>query len=259
MPRAFTRAVSARLAECELTHLDRQPISAPTAEAQHSAYEQVIADAGYAILRLPALDGHADGAFVEDTALLLGDHAIITRPGAPSRRPEADSTADGLETHFTVRRLERGTLDGGDVVRIGSNLYVGLSRRTDREGADALSEAVAALGFAVVPVKLDACLHLKTAASFIGEDSSGRPRLLVNPAWVDPALFHGTEPLAIDPAEPFAANVVRLSDRLIVAAAHPRTARRLSDCGFAVALVEVGELAKAEAGLTCMSLIDERA
>jgi dimethylargininase len=258
MPRAYTRAVSARLAECELTHFDRQAISPETAAKQHDAYEQALAAAGYDVVRMPDLDAHADGVFVEDTAILLRDHAVITRPGAESRRPETDSTAAALAKDFEVRRLERGTVDGGDVLRIGRTLYVGLSRRTDRDGLAALAEAVAPLGFDVVPVELDACLHLKSAASYLGDDASGRPRLLVNPAWVDPALFDGIEPLPVAVEELFAANVVRLNDRLIVAAAHPRTSVRLDEAGFNTVAVDVSELAKAEAGLTCMSLIDDR-
>lgn len=256
--RAFTRAVSPRLAECELTHLDRQPISPETAASQHGAYEQAIAAASYELVRLPELDEHADGVFVEDTALLLGDHAVITRPGAASRRPEADSTASALAGHFEMHRLDRGTVDGGDVLRIGRRLYVGTSRRTDRVGMDALAEAVAPLGYEVLPVELAACLHLKSAATYIGDDADGRPRLLVNPAWVDPTRFEDILPLAVETGEPFAANAVRLTDRLLVAAAHPLTAGKLREAGFNTVALDVSELAKAEAGLTCMSLIDER-
>jgi dimethylargininase len=258
MPRAYTRAVSSRLAECELTHFDREPISAEIAAQQHDAYEAAIAAAGYELVRLPDLDAQADGVFVEDTAIVLGDHAVITRPGARSRRPETASTASVLARDFEVHQLDRGTVDGGDVLAIGRTLYVGLSRRTDRDGLTALAEAVGPLGYDVVAVELDACLHLKTAASYVGEDCAGRPRLLVNAEWVDPALFEGVEPLPVAPDEQFAANVVPLRDRLIVAAAYRHTAELLRDAGFKAVAVDVGELAKAEAGVTCMSLIDER-
>ncbi len=256
--RAFIRAVSPMLAECELTHLERTPIDPDKAALQHASYEQALADSGLEVIRLPELALAADGVFVEDTAILLDDHALITRPGAASRRAETESTASGLAPYFEVHRLDCGTVDGGDVLRIGRTLYVGLSRRTDREGAEALAELVAPLGYGVVPVELDACLHLKTAATCVGHGSNGCPRLLVNSAWVDPALFAGAEPLAVAPDEPFAANLVRLSDRLIVAAAFPRTADHLREVGFHTVAVDVSELAKAEAGLPCMSLIDER-
>ncbi|MGH6728644.1 MAG: hypothetical protein ACREBK_00685, partial [Sphingomicrobium sp.] len=132
MSRAFTRAVSPRLAECELTHLERVPIDSAAAAAQHAAYEQALRGAGCDIHRLPELPGHADSVFVEDTALLLGEHAILTRPGAQSRRGEIEATARGLAPHFTLHRIEAGFVDGGDVLRIGRRLYVGLSTRTDQ-------------------------------------------------------------------------------------------------------------------------------
>jgi dimethylargininase len=245
--------VSPRISECELTHLERHPIAHELAVRQHDAYENALAEAGYELVRLPDLDDHPDSVFVEDTAILLGDHAIVTRPGAASRRPEADSTASGLDKHFEVHRLDLGSVDGGDVLRIGRVLYVGVSGRTDVEGAGALARAVAPLGYDVVPVELDACLHLKSAATWVDDG-----RVLLNPSWVDPAQFDGVEPLGVDPSEPFAANAVRLHDRLIVSAAFQRTAGRLEAAGFRVVPVDVSELQKAEAGVTCMSLIDER-
>lgn len=257
MPLTFTRAVSPRLAECALTHLDRQPIDAARAAAQHSAYERALIDAGFTVHRLDPLDDHPDGVFVEDTALLLGDHAIITRPGTASRLDETDSTARGLEPYFTLHRLEEGTLDGGDVLRVGERLYVGLSSRTDEKGTSALAETVAPLGYEVVPIVLGRCLHLKTAATYAGLDRDGRPTLLVNPEWVDPALFPGTDPLPVADDEASAANCVRAGDRLIMAAGCPRTVGMLRNRGFTVVEVDLSELQKAEAGGTCMSLISD--
>ena len=129
MPRAFTRAVGRRIAECQLTHLERVPIDVARATAQHATYEQALADAGFDIVRLPELADDPDAVFVEDTALILGDHAVITRPGAPSRIGEVDSTAEGLAGRFEVHCITDGHVDGGDVLRIGRRLYVGLSTR----------------------------------------------------------------------------------------------------------------------------------
>lgn len=257
MPLAFTRAVSPRIAECALTHLDRQPIDPVRAAAQHAAYEQALRDAGYEVIRLPELAGDPDAVFVEDTALLLGDHAITTRPGASSRAGEIYSTAEGLKPHFTVHFLSSGTLDGGDVLRIENRLYVGLSNRTDAAGAQALEAVVSPLGYWVVPVELGRCLHLKTAVTFAGLDDQGLPTIVVNEEWVDPALFEGTQALAVPPSEPFASNVVRLHDRLLIAAGSPVTAAGLRNYGFTVVEVDVSELQKAEAGGTCMSLISD--
>ena len=257
MPLAFTRAVSPRIAECALTHLDRQPIDPVRAASQHAAYEQALKDAGLEVIRLPELAEDPDAVFVEDTAILLGDHAIITRPGAASRAGEIYSTAEGLKAHFTVHFLSAGTLDGGDVLRIENTLYVGQSSRTDAAGTRALEAVVAPLGYWVVPVELDRCLHLKTAATFAGLDDQGVPTLLVNPDWVDPTLFAGTESLWVPENEPFAANVVLAGDRLIIAAGNTGTAAMLRDYGFNVVEVDVSELQKAEAGGTCMSLISD--
>ena len=255
MPLAFTRAVSPRIAECALTHLARQPIDAVRAAGQHAAYEAALADAGFEVVRLPDLAHDPDAVFVEDTALLLGDHAVITRPGAPSRADEVFSTAAGLEPYFTIWPLPSGVLDGGDVLRINETLYVGQSSRTDAAGTEALRYIVAPLGYAVVPVELGRCLHLKTAVTYAGRDADGRPTLLVNTDWVDAALFAGTVPLPVSEDEPLAANVVRAGDRLIMAQGSPRTSARLRDRGFNIAELDLSELQKAEAGGTCMSLI----
>ena len=255
MPLAFTRALSPRIAECALTHLARQPIDPVRAAGQHAAYEQALAEAGFDVVRLPDLPDDPDAVFVEDTALLLGGHAIITRPGAPSRVDETESTAAGLQPYFTIHRLPAGALDGGDVLRIEDRLYVGQSSRTDADGTAALAELVTPLGYTVVPIELGRCLHLKTAVTFAGTDGGVRPTLLVNPDWVDPTLFVGTDPLFTADGEGSAGNCVRAGDRLIMAAGSPRTVARLRDRGFHVVEIDLSELQKAEAGGTCMSLI----
>jgi len=258
MPRAYTRAVSPRLAECQLTHLDRTPIDATKAAGQHAAYEQALANAGLDIIRLPDLPDDPDAVFVEDTALLLDGHAIITLPGAASRAGETHSTAAGLVGDFEVHRIGRGHVDGGDVLRIGKRLYVGLSTRTNADGVDALSEIVRPLGFEVIAARLRDCLHLKSGATFAGMDGSGTPILLYDPKSVDPAQFGGVDPVSVDHAEPAAANCIRAGSFLILPAGNPRTMERLGERGFQVNEVDVTELQKAEAGVTCMSLIDER-
>ena len=255
MPIAFTRAVSPKIAECELTHLQRSPIDAAKASVQHAGYEAALRQSGLEIVRLPELPHHPDGVFVEDTALLLDGHAIITRPGVESRAAETDSTAAGLADDFELHRITDGFVDGGDVLRIGTTLYVGLSTRTNTAGAAALREIARRIGHDVVQARLDGCLHLKTAATFAGLDSAGTPVLLHNRACIDAVQFAGVEPLAVDPEEAAAANVVRAAGRVILPAGNPRTAARLRQRGFDVAEVDVSELQKAEAGVTCMSLI----
>ena len=160
---AWTRAVSPRLAECELTHLQRAPIDMEKALAQHAAYEAALAGAGLEIVRLPPLDHHPDGTFVEDTALILGEHAIVLHPGVASRQGETGSVAEGLSRRLVVHRLGAGCVDGGDVLRIGRRIHVGLSTRSDSEGVRALAALAAPLGYSVAPAQVRGCLHLKTA------------------------------------------------------------------------------------------------
>ena len=251
--RAFTRAVSPQLAECQLTHLQRVPIDAAKAASQHEDYEMALDEAGFELIRLPDLPHHADAVFVEDTAILLDSHAIITRPGAMSRADETTSTASGLTGLFELHRIERGFLDGGDVLRIGKRLYVGRSTRTNREGIAALAELIRPLGFEVVEAQLRDCLHLKTGTTYAGDGV-----LLYNERCVDPVQFAGVKALAVSPVEPAAANCVRAGEHVIMPAGNPETAAMLSDQGFTIVQVDVSELQKAESGVTCMSLIDER-
>ena len=253
--KAFTRAVSPRLAECALTHLARVPIDAAAARVQHAGYEQALRDSGVEVVRLPELPDCPDAVFVEDTALLLGEHAIILRPGVPSRAGEVGSTAAGLTGEFEISRLDSGHVDGGDVLRIGRTLYMGLSSRTERAGVDALKTVAGKLGYDVKAAALDGCLHLKTAATIAGHDAAGRLTLLYDADPVDPAQFAGVEPLAVSADEPGAANVLRIGERVIMPAGHTNTATRLRERGFHVVQVDVSELQKAEAGVTCMSLV----
>lgn len=249
MPVAFTRAVSARLAECETTQAER--VDVVRATAQHGAYETALAGAGFEVRRLPALDDFPDGVFVEDTALLLGAHAVILRPGAASRAGETASTADGLAGTFMLHRLQQGHVDGGDVLRIGDTLYVGISTRTDLAGIRALGGLVAPLGYKVVPVPVAGGLHLKSAATCVDN------LLVHNPAWVSAHHFAGAEPLAVAPGEALGGNVLLAGETLLTPADSPRTAEALAARGFAIVSLDISEMRKADAALTCMSLIGD--
>jgi dimethylargininase len=251
---AYTRALSPRLAECELTHLDRRPIDITRATAEHEAYERILMAAGLTIEPLAPLDDAPDGVFVEDTALILGDHAVITRPTA-SRVQETWSTAKALARRFTVHHLAAGKLEGGDVITIGHTLYVGLSARTDQLGMESLSALVAPLGYTVMPVTVRGCLHLKTAATYAGQDGAGAPVLVFNPDWIDPAVFSAVTPMAVATGEAPAANTLRIGETLVIPAGNPRTRDALAARGFRVVELDIAELQKAEAGLTCSSLI----
>lgn len=248
---ALTREVSAAIANCELTHLRRVPIDVAAAHAQHAAYERALADAGYIVDRLPAADDLPDSVFIEDIAVVVDELAIVTRPGADSRRAEIPVVAAALQRYRTVVAIEPpGTLDGGDVLRVGRRLFVGVSSRTSRDGIAQLRAHLAPHGYTVDEVVVDGCLHLKSAVTAASDGL-----LVVNPVWIRPDAFDGFERIDVDPREPMAANVVRLADRLIVAAAFPRTADRLAARGFRIIAVDASELAKAEGAVTCCSLL----
>ena len=251
--RAITRAPSAALSRCELTYLERRPIDVARARAQHARYEETLKALGVAVRTLPPEDSLPDACFVEDTALILDEVAIMANPGAASRRGEIESVAAALSPH---RRVEKVTgdarFDGGDVLRVGGTIYVGLARRiarTNEAGADAIRRIAVPLGYVVKVVPFDGCLHLQSAVTRIGEKA-----VLVNPDWVDPAAF---APLSVElssPREPTGANTLLVGDRVIVPESAPETAGTLKRHGYDVLTLDVSEFEKAEAGLTCLSL-----
>ena len=250
---ALTREVSSAFAQCQLTHLSRVVIDVERARRQHAAYEAAIADAGYQIIRLRGGPEMPDCVFIEDTAVVLDEVAIVTRPGAVSRREETAAVADELARHRALRFVEApGTVDGGDVLVVGRDLFIGRSTRTNPPGIDQVRRAASAAGYTVHEAEVTGCLHLKSAATALDSET-----LLVNPNWIDPALFGEYRVVTIDPREAYAANVLRLHDRVVVPAAFPRTADRISECGHRVVTVDAGELAKAEGAVTCCSLIVE--
>lgn len=248
---ALTREPARALDACELTHVERVPIDAGAAARQHRAYRDVLRACGARVVTLPAVDELPDSVFVEDTAIVLDEVAVLTRPGVESRRGEVNLIKPEVARLRPVVRVEPpATIEGGDVLRLGRTLYVGLSPRTNAEGAAALRRLAAPHGYEVVTVKPRGCLHLKTGCSALDDGT-----VLVNPAWVDAAVFRGLEVLAADAAEPWAANVVSVGGALCVSAAFPRTAEMLAARGYDVRPVEVSEFGKAEGSLTCLSLL----
>jgi dimethylargininase len=251
MPIALIRAVPESLARCQLTHLARTPIDVTRAAEQHQRYEDALRTLGCTVRHLPETHDLPDSVFVEDVAVVLDELAIITRPGAASRRPERESMAAVLSEYRPLRAIQApGTVDGGDVLRVGRMLFVGLSTRTNEDGARQLARYAAPFGYTVHCVQTAACLHLKSAATAIDGD-----RLLCNPEWIDTRVFGAFDTLTVDPDEPHAGNVLWLGDTIVCAAAHERTAALLRAGGYEVTTVDVSELAKAEAGVTCCSVI----
>jgi dimethylargininase len=250
---AITRGVSPAIERCELVHQERRPIDVALARRQHRLYEEALAAVGCRVEALPADPELADSVFVEDACVVLDEVAVITRPGAESRRPETAPIARALASYRPfVSIAAPGTLDGGDVLRIGRTLYVGLSGRSNQAAIDQLSRALAPYGYTVRGVAMRGCLHLKSAVTAVDDDT-----VLVNPKWVDPVIFSGTHPIEIDPRERGAANVLRIGERVIYPASFPATRRRLVAAGVDVVEVDVSELQKAEGAVTCCSIVFE--
>ena len=248
---AFTRDVSPTITHCELTHLARSPINVDVARSQHRAYEAVLSSLGCEVRRVTPAPEHPDAVFIEDTAVVFDEVAVITHPGAVARRDEVVAVADALAPLRPLVHLESpATLDGGDVLLIGRVAYVGETGRTNAEGIAQLRVLLAPFGYAVQGVPVTGCLHLKTAVTAVDDTT-----VLLNPAWVDVAAFRAYRVLTVDEREPMAANILRIGDALVYGASYPHTRERLHAAGFRPHMVDTSELAKAEGAVTCCSLV----
>ena len=247
---ALVRAPGPRLAEGLVTHLERAPVDVDRAREQWDAYVAVLAGAGLEVVAVPPADGCPDAAFVEDTLVVFGGAAVVTRPGAESRRAETAGTEDAARTlGYLVERIEEpGTLDGGDVLVGAGLLYVGVGGRTNPEGARQLASR---LGVRVIEVPIAGILHLKTAATRLPDGSYAGFLPLLRDAPLAPGL-RGVP-------EPSGANVLALGgSRLLVAGDCPRSAELFASLGFDPIVVDISELQKLEAGVTCLSVLAQR-
>lgn len=259
---ALTRAVPRSIDRCQLTHLARTAIDYPRAVEEHQRYEAALEEMGCRVERLTDAPEHPDSVFVEDTAIVFEDLAVIARPGAPSRRGEVAATITALSRYRRLAFIQApATLDGGDVLVMPGTVFVGDTPRTNAEGARQLASFVSPFGYTVVRVPVTECLHLKSAVSPLSSTmgitgatgTSGT--LLINRAWVDAGPFARFDLVDIDPSEPAAANVLAIGDRVLCADEFPRTRARVESRGFVTLSVPAGELAKAEGGLTCGSIV----
>jgi len=248
---AVTHVVSPNIHRCELTHRPREPLDLDLARRQHAAYQDALRRHGFTVLELTVNEHLPDSVFVEDTALILDEVAVLCRPGAASRREELAGIRPVLERFRPVVEIRApGTLDGGDVLRVGKTLFVGLSSRTNKDGLEQLRALLAPYGYLVKAVSVHGCLHLKTAVTAVDDHT-----LVAYPEWIDMEPFGGFRVLEVPKEEAEAANVLHLNPSVLMAEGFPRTKRMLREAGFAVETVDISELRKAEAGLTCSSLL----
>jgi dimethylargininase len=250
---AITRQVSRSIQDCELTHLDRQPINLERARKQHKDYEEALRRLGCRVLQLPEEPDLPDSVFVEDIALVFPDVAVLTYPGVDSRLPERESIRTNLQPFRRVLEIKPpARLDGGDVLVLGREIFIGLSTRSNAEAVNALSGILKNFGYHIHGVSLKDCLHLKSAVTRVGENT-----LLLNPDWVNQDIFTGWDLVEVAPGEDYAANALLIGKRVLYAAVYRETAKRLIDAGISLEIVDVSELAKAEGAVTCCSLVFE--
>lgn len=254
---ALVRQVPLSLAACELTCLPRVPIDLERAREEHRAYVKSLESLGCRVHWAPATPELPDSVFVEDTAVVLDELAIVTLPGAIARRPETESIREALARWRSIASIEpigpagaTATLDGGDVLVVGRNVWVGQSSRTSAAGAQKLAKILARFDYSVLATPVRNYLHLKSAVTRIGQEM-----LLFDPRGIDQREFSALKLVEIDPREPGAANALLLGEMLLFSAAFPRTRDKLLNLGIRLIEIELSELAKAEAGLTCCSLI----
>jgi dimethylargininase len=234
-----------------LTFLARQPIVVSKAVQQQRDYERCLSDLGVEVISLPPEPDYPDAVFVEDTAVVVDEVAVIPTMGAVSRQREVETVAPVLAGYRPLEFINHtGALEGGDVIIIGRTCYVGVSTRTNLNGIAQLRAFLAPYDYEVIAVEVKSCLHLTTGCTYIGRDT-----VLANTSWVDVSPLRGLQFIDVAETEPWAANALLVGDVVVLPESSRRTASLLRERGFEIRTVDVSELEKAEAGLTCMSLI----
>jgi dimethylargininase len=248
---AVTREVSPAMNRCELSYLERVEIQIDRAAEQHRQYEECLRAMGAEVISLAAEPELPDSVFVEDPAVVVDEVAILTRPGAESRRREGESLAKTLARFRPLRWMQApATLEGGDVMRVEKTLYVGASARTNAAGMAQLAAELKPYGYAVKAVEVRGCLHLKSGCCYLGEGT-----VLANREWVDAEALAGLRIVDVAPNEPWAANVLTIGGVALMPAGFPATAEIVERLGWKVKTIDISELRKAEAGVTCSSLV----
>lgn len=246
---ALVRPPSPRLAEGLLTHIDRSPVDAVLAQQQWAGYVATLEAAGWATTEVPAAPDLPDSAFVEDTMVVFRDVAVLARPGADERKPEVAEAAEAVRRFgYRIVSIEApGTLDGGDVLKVGDTIYVGRGGRTNDDGIAQLAAAFEPLGATVVTVPLTKVLHLKSAVTALPDGTI----LGWEPAVDDVSIF----PNFVSMPEESGSHVVLLGgNRLLLSADAPLSAELLRDRGFDPVIVDIGEFVKLEGCVTCLSV-----
>lgn len=253
----FTRAIVCPPADSYadgITTSEFEPPDLTLARAQHAAYCAALEGAGVQVTPLPADARHPDSTFVEDTAVVAGSAAILTRPGAPSRAGEVEAMRAALGEWFDDLAELRapGTLDGGDVCQAGMHFVIGISSRTNAEGAAQLADWLARLGYSSAPVRIGTdptLLHLKSGMAWLGDE-----RMVVVPSLANHPALDRYERIVVHEGEEYAANCVRLNDVVLVPAGFPHIAETLDRLGYQMVQLDMSEFRKMDGGLSCLSV-----
>ena len=248
---ALTHVPSPQMQACERTYVPQSAIDSRRIAQEHAAYCRLLADCGVGVRTLDINGSMPDCAFIEDTAVVLDEVAILCSMGVASRRAEPQGIEPILREYREVQRIELpATIEGGDVLRIGRTLLVGQSRRTNAAGIAALAAIASRFGYAVTSVPVRRALHLKTACTSLPDG-----RLLVNPTWIDTAALCDDDLVRIPEAELWGANVALVGTTVLMNVVHVATAELVRSLGFDVRTTDLSEFAKAEGGVTCLSLL----
>lgn len=251
---AITRAVSREIAHCALTFIEREPIDYDLAVEQHERYCALLSECGLEVVVLPTDDRYPDCTFVEDTAVVFDEVAIITWMGTTARQGEEAAMEPALAQYRPIVKVQPpATIDGGDVLRLDRTVFVGLSPRTNVAGVDAFHRILSGHGYRVRPVQVIGCLHLKSACTAIDDET-----VLANPQWADIESFSDVRIIPVPDDEPRAAEVLRLGDAVCMHDGFPRTRAVVESLNVTVHTVNLSEFVKAEAGPTCLSILLSR-
>jgi dimethylargininase len=248
---AITRGVSRKIAACQLTYRSREEVNYEKATYQLERYCQLLRNWNVDLMPLAASDSYPDCCFVQDTAVVLDEVCVIASMGAPTRLGEVSEVEKLIAPYRTIQRIfAPATLDGGDVVQFGKQLFVGLSTRTNARGIAALAGIVEAFGYAVVPVAVNGGLHLTTGCGIVNDET-----VLLNPRWLDASAFKGLRQLHVPEEEPWAANTIRVDTAVCLEAEAPRTIDLVGPHVGTIHTLDISEFRKAEGSLSCLSLI----
>jgi dimethylargininase len=248
---ALTHVVSPNINNCELTFMNRKPIDYQLATQQHENYCSLFRACGAEVVKLSESLAHPDCCFTEDTAIVVDELGIICSMGVSSRRGEISAVEKELAKYRPIAHINLpAMIEGGDVLQIGKKIFVGISKRTNAQGIEEVTKLLKPKGYEVIPVHVKGSLHLTTAASVIDDET-----FLLNPLWVDTGPFKNFNLLYSPEDEPWGANTFRVGDTICAEASFPKTIELLRKHHGRVETLDISEFRKAEAGLSCLSLI----